>query len=164
MKSKQQTSKTYFKLLSLINSAVISGYVLGAIVTTIFFVDYKGPYVISRFDIFLMLFIPSITLFGLYRSDFFFNLKVPLLKKIDDMKIKMSEYRELVIVRIVYLSLPAVLSILAVAKTNALTYFIYTGFVIYTMIVKKPTLKSAITDMKLNKQEIAILEDPESLI
>ncbi|MDR3651467.1 MAG: hypothetical protein P4L34_00690 [Paludibacter sp.] len=164
MERKQQTSKTYFKLLSLINSAVISGYVLGVIVTTIFFVDYKGPYVVSKFDMSLMLFIPITTLFVLYRSHYFFYLKVPLLNKVDDMKIKMSKYRELVIGRIVYLSLPAVLSILAVAKTNAFTYFFYTGFIIYTMIVKKPTLKSAITDMKLNKQEIAILEDPESLI
>jgi hypothetical protein len=48
--------------------------------------------------------------------------------------------------------------------TNNINYIVYAVLLVIMLVLKRPTRKSAITDMQLNQQEIAMLEDPESII
>jgi len=54
--------------------------------------------------------------------------------------------------------------LVAVFLTNNMTYLVYAGLMIILLGIKRPSMKSAIADLELDQQEIAFLENPDSVI
>ena len=59
---------------------------------------------------------------------------------------------------------PALFALVAIFITNNTNYMVYAGLMVVLLVLKRPTRKSAVMDLDLDQQEIALLEDPDSIL
>jgi len=77
---------------------------------------------------------------------------------------KMTVYREILVARLAFFISPVFLSFAAVTRTNNINFLMYAGLIAILLLIKRPSMKSAISILGLNETEILILQDPDSII
>ena len=165
MGTNHQTSKAYFRKLSLMQFAFIGGILILIGSYCVYFSQlllnvntqiYSSP-------IFLFL-VPFSLSFAIAQNFFSHKHKLKALKDEKDLKRKMIGYRELVILRLFVLSGPCFIVIAALARTNNVNYLLYVVFLVCFLIIKRPTIKLAIAELELDQEQIAVLEDQNSIV
>jgi hypothetical protein len=164
METNHQTSKEYFKSTSIIHLYLVLGIVLFGLVDYFFIIDFHQVDTQSGLAKLLVYLVPGLVVVGIVASNVIFVIRMNVLKESTDLKLKMMGYRLSLIVRYMLLEGSALFALAAVFMTNNINYIVYAVLLVIMLVLKRPTRKSAITDMQLNQQEIAMLEDPESII
>jgi hypothetical protein len=164
METNHQTSKEYFKLTSIIHLYLVLGIILFGLVDYFFIIDFHQVDMQSGLAKLLVYLVPGLVVVGIVASNVIFVIRMNVLKESTDLKLKMMGYRLSLIVRYMLLEGSALFALVAVFMTNNINYIVYAVLLVILLVLKRPTRKSAITDMQLNQQEIAMLEDPESII
>jgi hypothetical protein len=129
-----------------------------------FIIDFHQVDTQSGLAKLLVYLVPGLVVVGIVASNVIFVIRMNVLKESTDLKLKMMGYRLSLIVRYMLLEGSALFALAAVFMTNNINYIVYAVLLVIMLVLKRPTRKSAITDMQLNQQEIAMLEDPESII
>jgi hypothetical protein len=160
MENNQQSSKEYFKIISFIHLAILLSVVLFGIVVYFFAVDFKHPDIQSELAKLLVFIVPGLVIAGIISSNIIFRVKLNAIMGSEDLKVKMAVYRESLIIRYMLLEGPALLALAAIFITNNSNFMVYAGLLVVLMATKRPTKRSAIADLALDQQEIAVLEDP----
>ena len=164
MEIKGQSSKEFFKIISIIHLALVSGIVLFGIVIYFFIADFQQPDTRSEIAGMLVYLVPGLVIAGIIASNIIFRVKLNGVIDSDDLKVKMAVYRESLIIRYALLEGPALFSLAAIFITNNINFLVYAGLIVVLLATKRPTKKSAIADLALDKQEISIMDDPESTL
>jgi len=156
METNQQSTKEYFKLITFIHLALLLGVVLFGVAVYFFMADFQHPDTRSELAGLLVYLVPGLIIAGIIASNILFRLKVNALIGNEDLKAKMSGYREALIIRYALLEAPAFF------MTNNSNFMVYAGLMVVLMATKRPTKKAAIADLALDQQEIALMDDPTS--
>jgi len=164
MEIKGQSSKEFFKIISIIHLALVSGIVLFGIVIYFFIADFQQPDTRSEIAGMLVYLVPGLVIAGIIASNIIFRVKLNGVIDSDDLKQKMTVYRELLIIRYALLEGPALFALAAIFITNNINFLVYAGLIVILMATKRPTKKSAIADLALSQQEISALDDPETVV
>ena len=163
METTQQTSKQYFRTLSIMHIALIIGLVFFSLIVIYLIISRQLTGDIGLAHIFLYI-VSLFTLAGLFGSNLIYKNKIAKIKTNNDLMAKMTNYRSAMIIRWAFLEGPAFLSIVAIMLSSNLIFLSFTGLIIARMIYLRPTMKTAIFDLELDQKEIAIMEDPESIL
>jgi len=164
MEQIQQTTKEYFKLLSIIHLALIVGLVLFGLVVSFFIADFQHPDYTSELARIVVYLVPGLCIVGMIAGNIISKSKFKLLKEESDINIKLTGYREALIIRNALLEGPGLFALVTIFITNDMNYLIYAGVMVLLMLAKKPTMRSLIAELELDQQEVAMLENPDSII
>jgi hypothetical protein len=164
MEQNQQTSKSFFKMLSIIHLFLVLGIVLFGLVVTFIITDFSQPDTESELAKLFVYLVPGMVIAGIVASNLIFVIRLNALKEIGDLTVKLKGYSESIVIRYMLLEFPALFALVAIFTTSNINYLVYAGLLIVLMIIKRPTKKLAIADLKLDQKEISILEDPESIL
>lgn len=162
MENTPQTSKEFFKLTALIHLGLVIGVVLFGLVVYFFIIDFQHPDTQSEAAKLLVYLVPGLVIAGILASNIIYRIKLNMIKGSEDLKTKMMGYRESLIIRYALLEGPALFALTAIFITNNVNFMVYAGLMVALMILKRPTLRTAIMDLELDQQETAILKDPDS--
>ena len=74
------------------------------------------------------------------------------------------KYREALIIRYALLEGPGIFALVSVFLTNNSEYLIYAAAMLIFILIKKPSIKSAINELELDQTEISKIENPDYVI
>jgi len=165
MGTDHQTAKVYFNKLSLIQFAFIGGIVIliggfCVYLNLLSFNDDSQRYSSSMF----MFLVPASLIMAIVQTNYTFKTKLGSVRNGTNLKAKMIGYKELVVHRSLILSGPCFIVIAALTRTHNLYYILYAVLLVCLLIIKRPTVKLAIAELELNKDQIAVLKDPNSIV
>ena len=164
MENNQSSVKEYFKIISVIHLAMILGVVLVGLVVIFFVADFQQPDTRSEIAGILVYLVPGLVIAGILASNIIFRVKLNGVIESDDLKLKMTVYRESLIIRYALLEGPALFALAAIFMTNNINFLVYAGLIVILLASKRPTKKSIIVDLALSQQEISALDDPATVV
>jgi len=164
METNQQTTKEFFKLASIIHLALVLSIVLFGVVVYFFIADFQQVDTSSEFAKLLVYLVPGLVIVAIIASNLVYRIKLNEVKVSGDLKTKMLGYQLASIIRYMLLEAPALFALVAIFTTNNANFMVYAGLMVVLLAMKRPTRKSAIADLELDQQEIALLEDPDSIL
>jgi hypothetical protein len=164
MVTNQQTTKAYFKTLTIIHLSLVLGIVLFGLVVLFFIADFQHPDYYSELARLFVYLVPGLVLIGIVASNVVSKIRLTALKQSSDLTAKLKGYNEPLIIRYVFIESPALFALVAIFITNDINYLVYAGLLVVLLIFKRPTIRSVIADLELDQQEIAVIEDPDSII
>ena len=164
MENIQQSPKSFFRMLSIIHLGLVLGVCLFGLVVTFMIADFQHPDNESELSRLFVYLIPVLVMAGIIASNVMFKIRLNDLKEISGLNARIKGYSLPVIIRYMLLEFPALFALVAVFLTNNMTYLVYAGLMIILLGIKRPTMKSAIAELELDQQEIAFLENPDSVI
>lgn len=164
METTKQTSKEYFKTLSILHLALTIGLISIGLVG--FYLIISGIMSNNMTELNMIFYYVNsiLILVGLFGSNWIYKNKLNGLKGENVLKTKMTNYRGVLIFRYAFLEGPAFFAFVSALLTGNLLFLAFTGLVIIFMIYWRPTISSVIADLELNQQEISIIENPDSII
>jgi len=151
MKTKPQTSKEYFRALSIIYYTMIAGLIFFVLIS--FFVVYSGivkeqdKYLIDIFSII----IPAFVLGGIMSSNILFRNKLNKSKSKPLLIEKMNDYRSALLIRYALLEGPCFLSIIAYFLFGFNLFLFLAVIIILVFSFYKPSLNKAVIELELNQ-------------
>jgi len=164
MEIKQQSSKSYFKIFSIIHLSLVFSVVIFGLAVCFFIADFQHPDTQSGLADLLVYLVPGLVMLGIIASNVIFRIKLNAIHENAELKTKMSVYRESSIIRYMFIQGPALFALVAIFVTNNINFLVYAGLMFVLLIVKRPTLRLAISDLNLNQEEKAVLENPDSIV
>jgi len=164
MEINQHSSKEYFKLISIIHLYLVLGIVLFGLVVSLFIIDFRQVDTQSKLAKLFVYLVPGLVIVGIVAGNMIFRTKLNALKENKDLKSKIMGYRESLILCYMVFEAPAMFALVAVFMTNDINFIVYAVLMVIILAIKRPTTKSAIADLQLSQQEVAFLEDPDSII
>jgi hypothetical protein len=164
MEKNQNSTKEYFKLISIIHTALVLGVILFGAIVCLFIVDFQhvdSQSVLANLFVYL---VPGLIMAGIIASNVIFRIKLNNLLNSEELIVKMEVYRRASIIRSAFIQLPALFALMVIFMTSDINYLVYAGLMIILLIIKRPTLKLAISELRLDQKEIALLENPDSKV
>jgi len=159
-----QTSKAYFKFLTIIYFALITGQLIFGLFA--YYLNSNNITVTSNpelREIFLYV-VPMLFLFSMLAGYLIFRFRIRMIKARTTLVEKLTQYRSLVIVRYALLEGSSLFSIVAYLVTGDLLFLTFSGFIILFFISIRPTRERAETELRLNSSEMATINDPEAYV
>lgn len=163
METTKQTSNEYFKALSIVHLVLTIGLVFMGLIGFYLIFSGKVSNMTDLNGVFLYI-VPIFILGGLFGSNWIYKNKLNGLKEENDLKTKMTNYRGILILRYAFLEGPAFFAFVSALLTNNLLFLAFAALMIIFMIYWRPTKSSVIVDLELSQREIAIVENPDSII
>jgi hypothetical protein len=164
MEQNQQTTKEYFRTFKIIHLGLVMGIVLFGLVVTYFIADFQHPDNESDLAKILVYLVPGLVVGGIVASNVISKIKLNALSENIDLRVKLKGYGEPLIIRYALLEFPALFALVAIFITNNKNYLVYAVLLVVLIIIKRPTIKMAIADLELEQDEIAVVENPDSII
>ena len=164
MENNQQTIKSYFKMLSIIHLFLVLGIVLFGLVVIFIITDFQHQDNDSDLAKLFAYLVPGMIIAGIVAGILISTFKLNALKEISDLNVKLKGYSEVLIIRYMLIEFPSLFALVVVFMTSNMIYLVYAGLLVVLLIIKRPTKKLAIADLKPDQKEISFLEDPNSII
>ncbi len=164
MENIQQTIKEYFKIISIFHFALALGITVFGLVISFLVADFQHPDNESDFAKILVYLVPGLLIVGIVASKMVFSNRLNILKDEMDFKLKLEKYREALIIRYALLEGPGIFALVSVFLTNNSEYLIYAAAMLIFILIKKPSIKSAINELELDQTEISKIENPDYVI
>lgn len=162
MGNNQNSTKEYFKLISIIHSALALGIILFGVIICLFIADFQHTDTQSGLANLFVYLVPGLIMTGIIASNVIFRIKLNTLLISEDLKIKLEVYRRASIIRYAFIQFPALFALMVILMTSDINYVVYAGLMIILLFIKRPTMKLAISELRLDQKEIALLENPDS--
>jgi hypothetical protein len=165
MEQKVQTSKEYFKILSILHSALLGGQLLFAMV--VFYLNMNGQF--SNDDsgeigsIFQFL-VPAIIVAGVFGSSVLFKVQLKSIKAKPELKDKLNDYRGASLIKYAMLEAPSMFAIVCYLLTVNIIFLGYAGLIIVLFLLNRPSPESAVNDLELNQSDKMKILDPNAIV
>lgn len=160
----KQTSKQYFRSLSIINLALTLGQVFFIIITI-------GLVELGSLDLEMRELVSILALFILFAgglsvlaSYFVFKSKLKKIKQQADLSQKMFDYRAALIMKYALLEGPSFAAIVFCMLTGFYWFLAFSAVIVVVFILIKPSAHKAEIDLELNPNEVQKINDPECVI
>lgn len=162
MATTKQTSKAYFKSLKTIHLGLLAVQLIYGVVMISLVLQEKEltDELKSNYEII----IPGGMLIAIIASIYFSAKKVFEIKSIPDIKERFAAYRKILILKYILLVIP---SIVAITGTYVTANYVFLGLGFLTLLiffVNQPSIEKAVIELKLNQEDKATIENPETVI
>ena len=164
MITNEQTSKAYFNSLKIIHTAILSSQVILGIIFYYLNTASQGNSSSEGLDKIFQIVVPIIVVGGIIGSAVMLRLKLKAIKAQTELKNKLGEYRNALIVGYAIMEGPSLLSLVLYYLTGNILYLACAGLIILVFLINKPSKYIAANDLDLNSNERALIEDPDAII
>ena len=160
--SVEQTSKEYFKGLSILHGALAIGQVLiGGILYYISGDEDENA--INLLQIFTYV-VPLLLVGGLLGSTFLSKRLIEKAKSLPDLKDKLGSYRGALIVKWALMEGPTLIAMMAFFLTSNLNFLIMAGAMLAFFVTTNPSISKTIQDLSLSRDEQVLLGRPDEIV
>lgn len=159
MENLKPTSEEYFKSLGIIHFALIAGQVLFGLLSC--FLELTKSLEPSTTDAkgVLIYIAPVLVLGGFLFSNILFKNRLKSIDRNSEIMLKLTDYREALIVRYALLEGPSLFSIVSYLLTGNIIFILSAAIIVLYFLTLRPTKEKAIRDLELNADEEMILTD-----
>lgn len=158
------TSREYFRTLMILHGAMCAGTVmcLGIMVL----LRFSGAAVPddAGLDHLLMPIAAMVVVGGCIASHFLYSMRLKPARSLPGLGEKLAAYRGLLLLRWALLEGPALFATVCFFLTGNQLLLAFAALPLLLLVLSRPTKERAATDLELNWEEKAILDDPESSI
>ncbi|WP_417611815.1 hypothetical protein [Owenweeksia hongkongensis] len=160
MQTKGQTSKEYFKALSIIHAVLLVGQLLfmGALL-----LSNDNQETENSGNLFLFI-APALALGGVLGGIFLERTRINSIKKKKDLKEKVSSYQTTLIMKFALLEGPSLFALVCYSLTVDYTFLTLSGLLILILLANRPSRDKMIKDLELNREERSLIENPQAII
>ena len=156
--------KQYQKSSTIIFAALLMGQVFFASFV-IFLNQTEGPLAADEFlRTVFMIMIPLFFLASFGIGKLVAGKKLKLAKEKAELKAKMEDYRSVNIIRYALLEGTAFFAIITFMLTGEVLLLAFAGMITILFATNYPTKEKLIAELELNREEQAILEDPNAIV
>ncbi|MGE0079361.1 MAG: hypothetical protein AB7S48_15985 [Bacteroidales bacterium] len=163
METQPLTSKEYFRGLSIMHFALIAGQVIFGIIAFAL-----GKTISNGFDPTtqqgLLIAVPIFIIGTFIASTIVFRKRVENIKTRSTLNEKMTEYRAALIISYAMLEGGSMFAIVAYILTSNIILLSLSALIIAVMIINKPSIQKAVSDLELNSDDEKKLNNPDSII
>jgi len=162
--NKPQTSKEFFLNLTILHASLIIGQVLFIVI--FFYMNSSGTEGSGGEDLdqVFQLIIPIAVIGGLFGSMVLPNRRLQAIKGETDIKEKLANYRGAMILKYALLEGPALIAIVGYYITDTIYYLGFALILIVAQLIYRPTRDRTANDLELSLTEVALIEDPDSIV
>jgi hypothetical protein len=158
-----QTTRQYFRALTILHYALITGVVLFALIAfALQSLNVFGENEEIR-NMFLYI-VPLVALGGVIGGGMIYKKQVNGIKNKTGLTEKLEAYRGIFIMRDALLEGPAIFAIIAYLLTGELLFLALTGSLIAIFILVRPAKQKLIRDLEMSSDEMEIINDNETII
>ena len=163
METIKQTSKEYFKTLSIIHAALTIGpVVFGLIIFLVVSLSHTNA--LNELTKIFYYVVPIITVIALLSANIFYKSKLKTFKDSDSLQNKLTTYRGLLIMRYASAEGASFFAVVAAFITETPFFLIFVGLLLLLMIYWRPTRESLKADLQLSVQEVSAIDDPDAVV
>lgn len=163
MESKKLNIKEYFKALKIVHFALVIGLLMFGFISVL--LQLKGYNSVSEeISSSLSYFVPFLLLIGIVIGNILFKRKLNISINKPSLKEKLNYYRTALLTRYMIIEMVSFIGVVAYLLTGDYSLLLMTAVVIFIFIFYRPTINSTIKDLELDKEEIQIINNPESEI
>jgi hypothetical protein len=161
---KELTTQEYFRKLSIIHGAMLTGMILLTLVGI--YISQVSPIVIDNelFRRVLLGLIPLVAIMGIYIGARLFKTRLLPLREKQHLKEKLGGYTALLLLFLALLEGPALFSIMGFILTGNYLFLGITLLLFFIFIMNKPSRDKIEADLALGSHESAILDDPYAIV
>ena len=168
MDSNKLTSRNYFKALSILNLALVSGTVLFGLLISVLILTTKASDNSIEFSGIFNYMVPAFVVIGIIGGNNLFKKTLNQSRENLDLDLnlnsKMTNYRSALIMKYALLEGPALFAIIAAFVSHQIGLMAYAGLLVLLLLYSRPNAKTTIAVLKLDQQESLIIEDPGGVI
>ena len=157
------TSGTYLKTIQILHIAIVIG-IFGFAVISIIIQSQGFQKVDQETEMVLMVIVPIFALIGIIGSNFIFKKRLVPIRSMSSLKDKLIDFRTALIIKFVILDAPAFFAVIAFLLTGNYFYLGITAALVVTFAIYFPTKSKLINDLRLSRQEVDQLSDPNAEI
>jgi hypothetical protein len=158
-----QTSKKFFRTLSIIHIAMLAGQIV--FLAVILNLNMTSGNVSTEGLSFpFSLVVPILTVACIIASNLIYRNRIKQSGTENEITSKMQYYYLGTIIKLALLEGPSLFSIIVFLMTGELYFLIFTLILIMTFIVSRPSRQKAINDLKLNITEAELVKNDNSII
>jgi hypothetical protein len=163
MSTLKQTSKQYFKSLSILYFGLLIGQIVFSAITLYLNLELNFQADDSLSGIFIYI-VPIFVVNGFVTGHLIFKSRLKKIKTYDTLTAKMGDYRGIAIIRFAMLEGASLFAIIIYLVTADLIFMAMAGLIVLYFIIIKPTVDSVSMDLELDPTEKAKLENPDEVI
>jgi hypothetical protein len=164
MTTAPQTSKEYFKALTVLHAAIALGQVMtGAI---LYYISISGTPIAPN-DNLLQVFrwlVPVVVAAAYFGGKLFMQKRLLRITENDNIIKKMTVYKAAVLTRSALLSFASMTSLIAFYLTSNLLYLAFAAMVVVLLVMLWPSKEKAKDELSLSNLERAIIDNPDAII
>jgi hypothetical protein len=164
MKTKTQTSKEYFNMITSIYVALIVMQLIFGVIAYLYIMTGGSLTEGQEMRKTLIYVVPLLVIAGFSGGNIFMKSKLDKMKIKSRLVEKMPEYRAATIIRYAMLEFPFFFSIVAYVLTKDLLFLGFGAIIILIFLTIRPTRERAIQDLELNQKEQDKINDPNVTI
>ena len=164
MITNEQTSKAYFNSLKIIHTAILTSQVILGIIFYYLNAASQENSSAESLDKIFQIVIPILVAGGIIGSAVILRLKLKTIKVRTELKNKLGEYRNALIVGYAIMEGPSLFSLVCYYITGNILYLACAGLITLVFLINKPSKYIAANDLDLNTNERALIEDPDAII
>lgn len=165
MQTIKQTSKEYFRALTIVHIALVLGAIFfGIIITALTFQNITSNEQDEIYNKVLLYVVSAFYAIGLIANPYIFRSKLAGINNNEDLGYKISIYRGALITRYALLEGLTYFALVATFLTNQFSFLGYAGLSVLMLIYWRPSKENLISDLELNSDEIDIINNPDAII
>jgi len=158
----KQTSKEYFKTLSIIHFALVIAPVFFVIIILILFFQNTNLNQPDEFFNKVLLYVVSaFYAIGITVNPYIFRWRLASIKKNQDLGYQLAYYRGVLITRYALLEGLTYFALVATLLTYQYIFLAFAALSVLLMFFARPTKENLITDLQLNREEIDRINNPD---
>ena len=164
METTKQTSKDYFKTLTIVHMALVGGIVFFSFTMEFLILNGINSTEMSELSTTFLYVVSGFVAFGFIASYLIYRKRVRDLKDESELINKMTGYRSAFIVRLALLEGPAFFTIVIVFLTGNSLFLLFAGLIVGYMIYLRPTKEAVANDLELNPDDMSRIQHPDAII
>lgn len=164
MESRGQTSKEYFKLLSLLHTSLLGAQLLFAVVA--FYLNMNGQFSndAGEFNDIFQFIVPVVIVGAVLGSTMLFKAQLKSIKAKPELKDKLNGYRSASLIKYAMLEAPSMFAIVCYLLTANFIFMGFAGLIIVVFLLNRPLPENTANDLELNQAEKMKVLDPNSTV
>lgn len=159
----QQTVQNYFMVLKIVPLAMIAGPIFFLLAVLFLTIDTL-TFDLEQIDMTFLIVVLAITPLAIFGGNFVYQSLINAAKNKDQLKSKTSAYFTANLIKAALLEGAILLSIVFVFLTSNLAFLIFWAFLIFVQVSSIPSKEKLTQDMQLTKQEIDVLNNPNTIL
>lgn len=158
-----QTSKTFFRTLTIIHIALLFGQLV--FLSVALFLKLSSDTIITNgFSFPFSVVVPLLVIGCLVASKVVYAITTKQAQSKDGITDKMQIFYVATIIKLALLEGPSLFTIVVFLLTGEVYFLIFTLILVLTFIFSKPNREKAIADLKLNFEETALIKNDDFVI
>jgi len=167
MQTQEQTSKQYFRSLTVIFSALLMGQLLFG--TMISVINTHTPILegVKNADVLnasLLIVVALLMIFAIVLGRVLSKAKLKAAKEKPALDQKLNAYRSLTIIRLAFLQAPVFVALISFMLTGNWVFFGLAGLVITIFVMHAPSKNKLADELELSQSDRKLIEDPMTVV